>query len=116
MLDDGFAPWGPMRFVFLSYGSDAIVGFTFDSAFRRPDWMRGERAFDVSDKFRWFPLVTMFQLALDMAVSLQVEGYGHYYIAPDYIDAWAEVVQPPGWSEERATTLKEIFAERPPAF
>ena len=110
------APWGPIRLVFLHYGSDPIVAFTFRSAFRRPDWMRAPRAPDVAPEFRWFPIVTMFQLALDMAISLQVEGYGHYYIAPDYIDAWAMVVEPEGWTPEKAARLVEIFATRPPAF
>ncbi|MEM8811892.1 MAG: alpha/beta-hydrolase family protein [Pseudomonadota bacterium] len=110
------APWGPIRVVFLTYGSDPIVEFTFDSAFRKPDWLKEPRAPDVPTELRWFPIVTMGQIALDMLVSLQVPGYGHYYIARDYIDAWAEVVDPPGWSAERASTLKAIFDQRPPAF
>ncbi|SDL40218.1 alpha/beta-hydrolase family protein [Aliiruegeria lutimaris] len=78
-----------------------------------PAWMREERALDVSEEFRWFPVMTMFQLALDMAISLQVPRYGHFYVAPDYIDAWAEVVQPEGWSAKRAAGLKAIFERRP---
>ena len=110
------APWGPIRLVLLQYASDAIVHFTFDSAFRPPDWMKAPRAPDVAPEFRWFPVVTMFQLALDMAISLKVPGYGHFYIAPDYIDAWAAVVDPAGWSPDRAETLKAIFAARPDPF
>jgi uncharacterized membrane protein len=110
------APWGPIRFVFLNYPSDAIVNFSFDAAFRRPDWMREPRAPDVAPEFRWYPLVTMFQLALDMVISLQVPGFGHFYHAPDYIEAWAELVEPEGWSEARAAELKAIFAERGPAW
>lgn len=110
------AAWGPTRLVFLHYPSDAIVVFSFNSAWQRPDWMRTARAPDVTPEFRWFPVVTMFQLALDMAISLGVPGYGHYYIAPDYIDAWAAVVSPEGWNPARAAELKRIFAARPPAF
>ncbi|MEO1199249.1 MAG: alpha/beta-hydrolase family protein [Pseudomonadota bacterium] len=109
-------PWGPIRLVFLNYGSDPIVVFTPDTAFRRPDWMTAPRAFDVSPEFQWFPVVTMFQLALDMAVSLKVERHGHYYVAPDYIDGWAAVVDPDGWSDARADALKAIFAARGPSF
>ena len=115
-LDQADAPWGPMRLVFLHYGTDAIVSFTFESALRRPGWMTPPRAFDVAPEFHWFPVVTMFQLALDMAISLQVPGYGHFYIAPDYIDAWAAVVDPEGWSPDRAAALKAIFATRPDPF
>jgi uncharacterized membrane protein len=110
------APWGPIRFVFLNYPSDAIVQFTFASAFRRPDWMGEPRPPDVAPEFRWYPLVTMFQLALDMMISLQVPGFGHYYHAPDYIEAWAELIEPEGWSDARAAELKAIFAERGPAW
>jgi len=110
------APWGPIRFVFLNYPSDAIVQFSFASAWRRPDWMRDPRPPDVAPEFRWYPLVTMFQLALDMVIALQVPGFGHYYHAPDYIEAWAELVEPAGWSDARAAELKAIFAERGPAW
>ena len=48
-----------------------------------------------------------------MAISLKVPRSGHFYVAPDYIDAWAEVVQPPGWSEPRAAALKALFDARP---
>ena len=110
------APWGPIRLVFLNYPSDAIVNFTFDAAFRQPDWMRAPRAADVAPELTWFPLVTFFQLGLDMVIGLQVAGYGHYYHAPDYIEAWAQLVDPAAWTPERAATLKAIFAERGPAW
>ncbi|WP_232829500.1 alpha/beta-hydrolase family protein [Tropicimonas sp. IMCC34043] len=114
----GFDPlvtgaWGPIRLVFLNYASDPIVVFTFDSGYRRPDWMRGQRAFDVSEQLPWIPGVTMFQIALDMVISLQVPGFGHFYIAPDYIDAWAAVMEPEGWSPGRSAELKAIFERRP---
>lgn len=112
--DAEFTDWGPMRLVFLHYASDPIVDFTFSSAFRKPDWMRGERPFDISPELRWFPVVTMFQNALDMAISLQVPRFGHFYVYQDYIHGWAAVLDPPGWSEERADQLIEIFDKRPP--
>lgn len=115
-LDGDFAPWGPIRAVFLNYGSDPIVNFTFDSAIRPPAWLHEPRAPDVSEKLSWFPGVTMLQLALDSLFALDVPRFGHYYIAPDYIDAWAALVEPEGWSEDRAKRLKAIFAERGPAF
>jgi len=111
-----FAPWGLIRSTFLNYGSDPIVNFTFDSAFRPPAWLAEPRAPDVSDKLTWFPVVTMLQLALDSVIALNVPRYGHYYVAEDYIEAWVPVVEPPNWSPERAQFLKEIFERRGPAF
>ena len=114
VLDVAPAPWGPIRFVFLSYGSDPIVNFDFATLWRRPAWLEAPRAPDVSPEMRWFPLVTAFQVGLDMTIALAVEGYGHFYVAEDYIDAWAALTDPPGWSEARAEELKAIFEARPP--
>lgn len=115
-LDEATAPWGPIRLVFLQYPSDPIVHFTFDSAFRRPDWLGETRAPDVSPELRWFPVVTMFQMAMDMVLALQVPRFGHYYVYQDYIDGWAALLDPPGWTAARADALKTIFDARPPAF
>ncbi len=115
-LTGDFAPWGPTRLVFLNYGSDPIVLFTFGSAFREPDFLKAPRAPDVAPELRWFPVVTMVQLAFDSALSLKTPRFGHFYVAPDYIDGWAAVVDPPDWSPERAAALKAIFAARPEPF
>ena len=115
-LDGDYRPWGPIRAVFLNYGSDPIVNFTFDSAVRPPAWLNQPRAPDVSERLSWFPVVTMLQLVLDSMFALDVPRFGHYYVAPDYIDAWAAVVEPEGWSSARAERLKDIFSRRGPAF
>lgn len=107
------APWGPTRLVFLNYGSDPIVAFTPSVGVHPPAWLDPPRAPDVPAEVRWYPLVTMFQLALDSSISLRVARHGHYYVAEDYIDAWAEVVNPPLWSPERSAALKAVFAKRP---
>lgn len=111
-LDGDFAPWGPVRMVFLNYGSDPIVWFDPATAWTPPAWMTPPRAPDVAPEFGWFPLVTLFQLGLDSAISLDVPGFGHAYIARDYIDAWAATLDPAGWSPERAAALKAVFAAR----
>lgn len=111
-FDDGVAPWGPMRLVLLQYASDPIVFFDRSLAWRRPDWLTGERGPDVSPQMRWFPVVTFLQVGLDMGVSLGIPGYGHDYIARHYIPAWAETTEPEGWTPEREATLQALFAER----
>lgn len=116
VLDEADAPWGPVRFVFLHYGSDPIVVFDFATIWRAPDWLSDPRAPDVAPQMRWYPAVTAFQIGLDMLAALNVEGYGHYYVAEDYIDAWAALADPPGWTEARADQLKAIFERRPPSF
>lgn len=105
-LDQFDAAWGPMRFVFLQYGSDPIVFFDWSLAWSRPDWLSGERAPDLSPKMRWIPVVTLFQVGLDMAVALGTLGYGHDYVARHYIPAWAETLAPEGWTTHDETRLK----------
>lgn len=105
-------PWGPTRLVFLNYGSDPIVAFTTAVGVHPPAWLDKPRAPDVPPELRWYPLVTMFQLALDSAISLDVPRHGHFYVAQDYVDAWGEAAAPPDWSPERAAALKAIFASR----
>ena len=99
--------WGAMRIVFLQYASDAIVFYEPGSIWRRPAWIREPPAPDVSPRMEWFPLVTMLQLALDMALAKSVpEGYGHNYTAEDYIPAWIAVLDPPGWDAEAVARLR----------
>jgi Alpha/beta-hydrolase family len=62
-------PWGPTRVVYLQYASDPIVLFGYRDAYQRSVWMNPPRGPDVSPYLRWYPVVTMLQLALDMAVA-----------------------------------------------
>jgi uncharacterized membrane protein len=39
-------------------------------------------------------------------------GYGHNLGASSYIDAWAAVTEPDGWTEAKAQDLKAHFAAR----
>ena len=58
--------WGDMRLVFLQYSSDPIVFYEPASLWRAPAWMREPPAPDVSPDLRFTPLVTQFQLVVDM--------------------------------------------------
>lgn len=108
------ADWGPMRFVFLQYGSDPIVFFDWSLARSRPDWLGPDRAPDLSPQMRWIPIVTLFQVGLDMAVALGTLGHGHDYVARHYIPAWAETLDPEGWTTEDAERLAEHLRDLVP--
>lgn len=113
-LDSAGADWGPMRFVFLQYGSDPIVFFDWSLAWARPDWLSGERAPDLSPKMRWVPVVTLFQVGMDMAVAIGTLGYGHDYAARHYIPAWAETLAPEGWTAAEESRLIAHLADLVP--
>ncbi len=108
-LDHGDVEWGAFRIAFLQYASDPIVFFSPQSAWREPAWMREPRGPDVSPNLRWFPVVTMLQLAADMMVGTAPKGFGHEYAATDYIDAWLALTEPQGWSEEELARLRAKF-------
>jgi uncharacterized membrane protein len=105
------APWGPMRIVYLQYASDAITFFAFRDLYRQPDWMVSPRGPDVVDELRWYPVVTMLQLALDMAVATTTPiGYGHVYAPEHYVSAWLEVLGLEDWTADDIARLKQRLA------
>lgn len=108
------AAWGPIRFIYLQYASDPIVFFETASFFKEPDWMQGERGPDVSPQFRWFPVVTMLQLAFDMAIGTTSPiGFGHVYAPEDYIDSWVALTDPANMDHSSVERLKMRFARQP---
>jgi uncharacterized membrane protein len=104
-------PWGPMRVVYLQYASDPIVLFAYSDAYQRPAWMNAPRARDVSPELRWYPIITMLQLALDMSVATGTPiGYGHVYAPEHYVDAWVAVTDVRNWTPQALAKLKTYLA------
>lgn len=111
-LDIPGAEWGPIRIVYLQYASDPITFFEPETFYRKPEWINEPRGPDVTDRLRWFPVVTMLQLVADLAVGDTAPvGYGHVYAPEHYIDAWLEVMDPAGWTDEEVDRLKELHAD-----
>jgi uncharacterized membrane protein len=110
---DGFsvpanAPWGNMRIAYLQYASDAIVFFDYRDLYRKPEWMKAPVGPDVSPNLRWYPIVTMMQIAVDMPLAMSAPmGYGHVYAPEHYIDAWVAVTDVHDWSPGALATLKQ---------
>jgi uncharacterized membrane protein len=104
-------PWGPMRIVYLQYASDAITFFAYRDAYQSPAWMNAPRGPDVSPELRWYPIITMLQLALDMAVANGTPmGFGHIYAPEHYVDAWVAVTDVQDWSADALAKLREQLA------
>jgi len=102
--------WSRMRLVFLQYASDPITFFEISAAFRPPAWMAGDMAPDVLENLRWYPLITMLQLAVDMLVSTNVpEGFGHVFAGEHYINGWVALTDPENWQIEDTKRLKTLF-------
>jgi uncharacterized membrane protein len=111
-LDDFDASWGPLRIVYLQYASDPVTFFDPMALWREPAWLSGHRGPDVSSRLRWFPVVTMLQLAVDIAAADNAPiGYGHAYATEHYIDAWRAVSMPVGWDDREITRLKAVIGD-----
>jgi len=114
-LRDSDVDWGRFRIGFLQYGSDPVTFYEPRALFREPTWMRGERAPDVSPDLRWFPVVTLLQLTADILSSSgpgsAPPGYGHEYSALHYIDAWVDLMEPEGWTEQDSNRLRASFKQ-----
>jgi uncharacterized membrane protein len=101
-------PWDEPRVAYLQNASDPIVWWSPRLIFNRPGWLEGERAPDVSPSMVWLPFVTFWQVTADMMFAVNVpDGHGHKYEA-DYANGWAEVTQPPGWTDADTERLRSL--------
>ena len=112
-LDQPTGRWGARRIVYIQHPSDPVSFFSFDLLLYEPEWLQGERSPEVSPDLNWYPGVTFWQVAMDLPMGGNVPpGYGHNLGASSFIDAWAAVTEPDGWTEAKAQDLKAHFAAR----
>jgi uncharacterized membrane protein len=102
------ARWEGTRVLYLQHPSDPIVWWGPSLIWDRPDWLGEPPGRDVLDQMVWIPLVTFWQVTADLPLATGVpDGHGHTYTA-EFVDGWAEVIQPPGWTDAKAGQLREI--------
>jgi uncharacterized membrane protein len=103
--------WGKMRIIYLQHASDPMTAFSPDLLFKKPEWIIGQRGPDVSPMLSWHPVVTFFQIAFDLIVSVSAAplGYGHNFSPVSYIDGWVNISDPVDWNDEMTERLKEKF-------
>jgi uncharacterized membrane protein len=103
--------WAQPRAVYLQNTSDPIVWWSWELAFHQPDWLRGPTPPGVSPAMHWYPLVTFWQVAADLALATAVPaGHGHTYGMYQGATAWASIIPPPGWTAARSAALGELAA------
>jgi uncharacterized membrane protein len=89
--------------MFLQHASDPVVWSSPDLMFRKPDWLKEPPGNDRSPAMRWYPIVTFFQLAADVAGNVTNSagapvGHGHNY-GDSQLDGWVAVAAPDGWTQ-----------------
>lgn len=113
---DGDAPsvgadWDRPRVLFLQHASDPVAWGSPSLLWSKPTWLREPPARDVLPTLSWFPFVTFWQVAGDMAVAAQVpDGYGHRYGAK-HVDAWLALAPPQEWPADRTEDLRAMLRE-----
>lgn len=113
--DLGEDTWEFPRVLYMQHASDAVVWWSFDLLFGRPDWIVEPPGPDVLPNLTWLPLATFWQVSMDQFVAGGVpQGHGHNYQI-GYGDAFAAVVPPDGWTHEMTEALRQamvaIFAQ-----
>jgi uncharacterized membrane protein len=110
-LDTPPGQWGNTRIVYMQQPTDPIVWFSGDLIYKSPEWLEeGQRGPGISEDFIWIPIVTAYQIGLDMILSFSFPaGYGHNYAPSSNVDAWADITRPDNWTKERADTIKAQF-------
>ncbi len=94
--------------MFLQHASDPVTLWSWDLMFSQPEWITEEHGPDVIPNLDWYPFVTFWQIAVDMALSAEVPaGHGHNY-GGELVDAWLAVAPPGDWSPERTEELRQM--------
>jgi uncharacterized membrane protein len=103
------SPWEGTRILYLQHPSDPIVWWSPRLLWDRPDWLEEPVGRDVLDSMVWIPLVTFWQVTADLPLSTGVpDGHGHSYTR-EFVDGWASVLQPPGWTPAKAEQLRNLI-------
>jgi uncharacterized membrane protein len=103
------AAWNGPRVLYLQHASDPIVWWSPRLIWDQPGWLGEPHGQDVLNAMFWIPLVTFWQVAADLPVATGVPyGHGHNYHR-EFVDGWATVLRPAGWTTEKAEQLRDII-------
>ena len=104
-------PWDGTRVLYLQHASDPVAWLSPDLILHRPDWLTEPPGPDVTSEMVWIPFVTFWQVAADMLEPVDTPpGHGHTYTL-EFVDGWATLLQPAGWTTQQADQLKQIVAQ-----
>jgi uncharacterized membrane protein len=104
------AAWDGTRVLYLQHPSDPIVWWSPRLLWDRPDWLGEPHGRDVLDEMIWIPLLTFWQVTVDLPLATAVpDGHGHTYTR-EFVDGWAAILQPAGWTADKAERLREVIS------
>ncbi|PVZ14172.1 alpha/beta-hydrolase family protein [Actinomycetospora cinnamomea] len=103
------SPWDPPRVLYLQHPSDPVVWWSPTLLWGRPDWLAEPPGDDRPAAMRWFPVVTFWQVTVDLPRAQTVpSGHGHRY-GDLLVDAWAAVAPPPVWTADDTARARRVL-------
>lgn len=104
------APSARPSVVYLQHVNDPIVWWSPKLLLDRPQWLSESALTGRPPSMTWVPLVTFWQVTMDIIFSTDMpSGYGHTYTL-DYVNAFAAVTAPPGWTPADTDRLRAVLA------
>lgn len=101
--------WVGTRVLYMQHASDPVTWWSPDLILHKPDWLAEPRGRDVLDDTRWIPLVTFWQVSVDLALAFSTTpGHGHNF-SGEHVDGWAAVLGLDDLSEDKAEELRQVF-------
>lgn len=108
-LNPDDSSWVSPRTVYLQHSTDPIVWWSPNLLFSKPDWLNEPSGADVNPNMRWIPLVTFWQVTMDLIFASDVPvGHGHHYGA-GAVNAWVAILHPPGWTATDTARLRQLM-------
>jgi uncharacterized membrane protein len=97
------------KVVYLQNATDPVVWWSWDLLWKKPQWLIGQRAPDVTPDMHWYPGITFWQITCDLVFSNKVPtGHGHSYRS-ETVDGWAALAPPPGWTTADSVRLRALL-------
>ncbi|WP_334143790.1 alpha/beta hydrolase [Corynebacterium nuruki] len=98
--------WDGTRVLYVQHPSDPVVWWSPDLLFKRPDWLKEPAGFDRSPTMTWMPVVTFWQVTLDLPRAAKVpDGHGHNY-GTTVLDALVAIAGEDRFSPDRVEQLR----------
>ena len=102
-------PWIAPHVLYLQHPSDPVVWWSPNLLWSRPDWLVEPRGNDVLGAMSWYPVVTFWQVSIDLMNAVGVPpGHGHVYQG-EILDGWASVAAPPGWTAADTERARHVL-------
>ena len=105
--------WGPPRIAYFQHANDPVVWWSPALLIEEPDWLREPPGPGRTPTMRYYPILTFLQVTVDQFTGVDVpQGQGHNY-GTSMPAAFAQVTQPPGWTDADTVRLEKLIETLP---